>query len=166
MLNVEFFGIIFLIVYIGAIAVLFLFIVMMLDIKVVNVSQKIKDFFSYRNIITALILIILLTLTNEDVIDLNYFNSLDNTVKGLDDYTDYSKILKHNSHLQVLGIALYKDYIIPFLLCGFILFIAMVGAIVVTLEDEILKSVKQQNPVSQGFRLADHAIFNFKVYKK
>jgi NADH-quinone oxidoreductase subunit J len=166
MLNVEFFGVIFLIVYIGAIAVLFLFIVMMLDIKVVNVSQKIKDFFSYRNILTAVTLIILLTLTNDDIIDLNYFNSIDNTVKGLDEYTDYSKILKHQSHLQVLGIALYKDYIIPFLLCGFILFIAMVGAIIVTLEDEILKSVKQQNPVSQGFRVADHAIFNFKIYKK
>lgn len=166
MLNVEFFGLIFLIVYVGAIAVLFLFIVMMLDIKVVNVSQKIKDFFSYRNFITLLILICLLILTNEDLISLSQFDNINNTVIGFDEYTDYSKILKHQSHLQVLGIALYKDYIIPFLLCGFILFIAMVGAIIVTLEDEILKSVKQQNPVSQGFRSADHSIFNFKVYKK
>ena len=54
----------------------------------------------------------------------------------------------------------------PFLLCGFILFIAMVGAIVVTLEDESLKSVKQQNPVNQGFRTADTSIFNFKIYNK
>ena len=166
MLNVEFFGIIFLIVYVGAIAVLFLFIVMMLDIKVINTAQRLKDFFSYRNIITAFVLIILLTLVNEDVVSLSQFNNIDNVVKGIDDYTDYSKLLKHQNHLQVLGIALYKDYIIQFLLCGFILFIAMVGAIVVTLEDEELKSVKQQNPVNQAFRTADTSIFNFKIYSK
>lgn len=164
MLNVEFFGIIFLVVYVGAIAVLFLFIVMMLDIKVINTAQKLKDFFSYRNFITGIVLIILLTLVNEDVVSLNQFNNVDNVVKGIDEYTDYSKLLKHQSHLQVLGIALYKDYIIQFLLCGFILFIAMVGAIVVTLEDEELKSVKQQNPVNQAFRTADTSIFNFKIY--
>ena len=42
----------------------------------------------------------------------------------------------------------------------------MVGAIVVTIEDENFKEVKQQNIVSQGFRDPNHAIFNFKVYKK
>jgi NADH-quinone oxidoreductase subunit J len=172
MLNVEFFGIIFLIVYVGAIAVLFLFVVMMLDIKVVNTSQKIKDFFSYRNLITGLILIFLLIFINEDTLSLNYLfdinniNALNDTIKGLDEYINYSKILKHQSHLQILGTVLYRDYIIPFLLCGFILFISMVGAIVVTLEDEILKAVKQQNPVNQGFRSAENSIFNFKSYKK
>jgi NADH:ubiquinone oxidoreductase subunit 6 (subunit J) len=135
-----------------------------LDIKVINTAQKLKDFFSYRNFITGIVLIILLTLVNEDVVSLNQFNNVDNVVKGIDEYTDYSKLLKHQSHLQVLGIALYKDYIIQFLLCGFILFIAMVGAIVVTLEDEELKSVKQQNPVNQAFRTADTSIFNFKIY--
>merc|ERR1712024_276001 len=136
MLNVEFFGIIFLIVYVGAIAVLFLFIVMMLDIKTINTAQKLKDFFSYRNFVIAIILIVLLNLINEDILDLAQFKNIDNTVKGVDYYTDFSKLLKYENHLQALGIALYKFNIISFLLCGFILFIAMVGAIVVTLEDE------------------------------
>jgi NADH-quinone oxidoreductase subunit J len=165
MLNVEFFGIIFLVVYVGAIAVLFLFIVMMLDIKVINTAQKLKDFFSYRNIITVLVLILILITVNDDIINLSAFN-INEVVLGADEYTDYSKILDYKSHLQILGIAIYDLYTIPFLLCGFILFIAMVGAIVVTLEDENLKSVKQQNPVNQAFRTADTSIFNFKIYNK
>jgi NADH-quinone oxidoreductase subunit J len=165
MLNVEFFGIIFLVVYVGAIAVLFLFIVMMLDIKVINTAQKLKDFFSYRNLITVLVLILVLMTVNDDVINLSAFN-INEVVIGADEYTNYSKILEYKSHLQVLGIAIYDQYTMPFLLCGFILFIAMVGAIVVTLEDENLKSVKQQNPVNQAFRTADTSIFNFKIYNK
>merc|ERR1712109_127580 len=166
MLNVEFFGIIFLIVYVGAIAVLFLFIVMMLDIKTINTAQRLKDFFSYRNIITAFILILLLNLINEDMLDLTRYNDINTMVLGTDAYTDFSKLLKYEHHLQALGIALYKYNVVPFLLCGFILFIAMVGAIVVTLEDEEVKSVKQQNPVNQAFRTPENSIFNFKIYKK
>merc|ERR1712156_1064249 len=106
MLNVEFFGIIFLIVYVGAIAVLFLFIVMMLDIKTINTAQRLKDFFSYRNIITAFILILLLNLTR--------YNDINTMVLGTDAYTDFSKLLKYEHHLQALGIALYKYNVVPF----------------------------------------------------
>jgi NADH-quinone oxidoreductase subunit J len=158
-------GSLFLVVYVVAIAVLFLFIVMMLDIKVINTAQKLKDFFSYRNLITVLVLILVLMTVNDDVINLSAFN-INEVVIGADEYTNYSKILEYKSHLQVLGIAIYDQYTMPFLLCGFILFIAMVGAIVVTLEDENLKSVKQQNPVNQAFRTADTSIFNFKIYNK
>lgn len=171
MLNVEFFAIIFLIVYVGAIAVLFLFIIMMLDIKVVNTAQKLKDFFSYRNIILVFTLILLLIFINDDILDVtSYLNNNNisheeyNIVK--DQQINYSKLIKYNSHLEILGTTLFVEYITPFLISSFILFIAMVGAIVVTIEDENFKEVKQQNIVSQGFRDPNHAIFNFKVYKK
>ena len=165
MLNLEFFGIIFLIVYVGAIAVLFLFVVMMLDIKVINTAQKMQDFFSYKGIIAYFLLLLLLSLINEDVISFIEFIRLEG-VDGLIDFVNYALVLKPQSPLQILGTVLYKDYIIQFLLCGFILFIAMVGAIVVTLEDNELKSVKQQNPVAQTFRNSENSIFNFKTYKR
>jgi NADH-quinone oxidoreductase subunit J len=48
-LQLEYFALLFLIVYVGAIVVLFLFIVMMLEIRTLNVAQKFQDLFSYRS---------------------------------------------------------------------------------------------------------------------
>jgi NADH-quinone oxidoreductase subunit J len=161
LLNVEFFAFIFLIVYVGAIAVLFLFMVMTLDIKIANVSQKIQDFFSYRSIIAILLLLNLLLFVQEDYIYLSY-SFLENIF--LQTHIDYSKILKTETHLEVIGKALFTEFLIPFLFCGFILFIAMVGAIVVTIEDLNLKSVKQQDAVIQNLRKSENAVFNFKIH--
>jgi len=69
LLGVEFLALLFLIVYVGAIAVLFLFIIMMLDIKSINSSQYLKDFlFSYDFLLIGLIISqILLFLNFSDV---------------------------------------------------------------------------------------------------
>lgn len=162
-LNVEFFALIFLIVYVGAIAVLFLFMVMTLDIKTANISQKFQDFFSYRSIIVLLILLNLLVFLNEDFIFL--FSSFEH-FSQLNAYLDYSKILKYETHLEALGKALFLEYTMPFLFCGFILFIAMIGAIVVTVEDRKYKIIKQQDPLNQAYRTSANSIFNFKSYQK
>jgi len=71
-LNIEFFAIIFLIVYVGAIAILFLFIIMTLDIKNYNISQKFYDFFSYKSLILILFLINILIFLQEDYFFLLY----------------------------------------------------------------------------------------------
>ena len=162
MLNLEFFAFIFLIVYVGAIAVLFLFMVMTLDIKIANVSQQIQDFFSYRSLILFLILINLLIFLHEDFI---FFNNSQTILAETQQYVNYSAILKTESHLEIVGKAIFKDYILGFLFCGFILFIAMIGAIVVTVDDFKLKLVKQQDSIVQGLRNQDFAVFNFKIYK-
>jgi NADH:ubiquinone oxidoreductase subunit 6 (subunit J) len=162
-LNVEFFALIFLIVYVGAIAVLFLFMVMTLDIKVSNVSQKFQDFFSYKSFIVFFLLLHLFTFLNEDFIYL--MPTYDNIIE-LNTYLNYAKVLKYDTHLEVIGKALFKEYILAFLLCGFILFIAMVGAIVVTVEDNQIKSVKQQDLINQAYRNSENSIFNFKFFQK
>ena len=137
--------------------------VMTLDIKISNVSQRFQDFFSYRSLVLFLILLNLLVFLHEDYIFLfsNY-----NNIHYLNSYLDYSKILKNDTHLEVLGKALFKEYIISFLLCGFILFIAMVGAIVITVEDNKYKLIKQQDLINQAYRSNENSIFNFKIYKK
>ena len=155
LLNIEFFAFIFLIVYIGAIAVLFLFMVMTLDIKIVNISQKIQDFFSYRSFVILILIVNLLLFLQEDFLFLIY-NYNENIY--IHYYLDYSKILKWETHLEFLGKALFKEYILSFLFCGFILFIAMVGAIVVTIEDLSLETIKQQNSVIQALRKKENAI--------
>jgi NADH:ubiquinone oxidoreductase subunit 6 (subunit J) len=136
--------------------------VMTLDIKIANVSQKIQDFFSYKSLIVLLLLLNLLIFLQEDYLYISYTFSENSFVHS---FTDYSKFLKTESHLEILGKALFREYIIPFLFCGFILFIAMVGAIVVTIDDFKLKSVKQQDSVVQALRNNENAVFNFKVYK-
>lgn len=169
LLNVEFFAFIFLIVYVGAIAVLFLFMVMTLNIKIANVSQKIQDFFSYRGVILILLLLNLLIFLQEDYLYINSIldlNSLNIETVATQEYIDYSKYLKGDSHLEVIGKALFKEYKAAFLFCGFILFIAMIGAIVVTVDDIKFKSLKQQDAVIQALRSSDNAVFNFKIYKK
>jgi NADH-quinone oxidoreductase subunit J len=180
LLNLEFFAFIFLIVYVGAIAVLFLFMVMTLDIKIANVTQKIQDFFSYRSIIILLLLLNILIFFHEDFIFVDIYStlSLDNFKEPVSNKIpfspelsdvlssiDYSKYLKTETHLEVIGKALFLEYKFPFLLCGFILFIAMIGAIVVTVEDFNLKTVKQQDSVLQALRSHENTIFNFKFYK-
>ena len=42
----------------------------------------------------------------------------------------------------------------------------MVGAIVITVEDNKYKLIKQQDPVNQAYRSNENSIFNFKIYKK
>lgn len=166
LLNVEFFAFIFLIVYVGAIAVLFLFMVMTLDIKIANISQKISDFFSYRGILVIILLINLIIFIQEDYI---FIDALVNNkfieTSFSHEYIDYSKFLKSETHLEVIGKALFTEYQLPFLFCGFILLIAMIGAIVITIDDLKLKTVKQQDSVVQALRENENAIFNFKIYK-
>lgn len=167
LLNIEFFAFIFLIVYIGAIAVLFLFMVMTLDIKIANVSQKIQDFFSYRGILLVLLLLNLLIFLQEDYLILNIFKFKAEIFSIFTlDYIDYAKYLKTDSHLEVIGKALFREYKLAFLFCGFILFIAMIGAIVVTVEDLKFKDLKQQDAVVQILRSHENAVFNFKIYKQ
>jgi NADH-quinone oxidoreductase subunit J len=91
LLNVEFFAFIFLIVYIGAIAVLFLFMVMTLDIKISNISQKINNLFSYRSFLVLLLLINILLFLQEDYLFL-HLNFNENIYTS--EFLNYSTILK------------------------------------------------------------------------
>ncbi len=70
-LHVEYFALLFLIVYVGAIVVLFLFIVMMLEIKMINFSERMKDLFSFKNLILAFFLVEVLNFTNEEFLNIS-----------------------------------------------------------------------------------------------
>ncbi len=83
-LNVEYFALLFLIVYVGAIVVIFLFIVMMLEIKMINFSERIKDLFSYQNLILAFLLIEVLNFINQDYLNILFIENLSlNKVKDI-----------------------------------------------------------------------------------
>ena len=133
--GLEFLALAFVMIYVGAIAVLFLFVVMMLNLKVFNTKGSIPyNFFVY---LTAVIAWLLLYLFVEE-----YFFGLDGLysdnyfdLPGLGFITyDYQKNFDGINNVDVLGQVLY-DYSTPcFLVAGLLLLVAMLSAIVLTLN--------------------------------
>ena len=139
MIGAEFLGMIMLIVYVGAVAVLFLFVVMML-----NVAQQKNQWFvsedSSKHIPIGLIISILIFFELIIVIGgwkykPELFNA--NKIEKLSEVT--------NTHS--LGQVLYTDYIHIFQISGMILLIAMIGAIVLTFRQR--EGVKKQSYIRQ-----------------
>tara|TARA_B100001121_G_scaffold165920_1_gene145023 strand:- start:592 stop:1083 length:492 start_codon:yes stop_codon:yes gene_type:complete len=139
MIGAEFLGMIMLIVYVGAVAVLFLFVVMML-----NVAQQKNQWFlsksSSRHIPIGLIISAIIFF--ELIIVIGGW-------KYKPDFVNLSSISISNeiSNTHSLGQVLYTDYIHIFQISGMILLIAMIGAIVLTYRQR--DGVKKQSYVKQ-----------------
>nr|YP_004062202.1 NADH dehydrogenase subunit 6 [Gracilariopsis andersonii]ADR03218.1 NADH dehydrogenase subunit 6 [Gracilariopsis andersonii]APC24899.1 NADH dehydrogenase subunit 6 [Gracilariopsis andersonii] len=134
LLGAEFLSFMLLIVYVGAIAVLFLFVVMMLNVKKTSTNL---GFFAIGPIglITFFILINQL---------LGIFNDFDTFGLKQKDLIWISWITEHNNltNIQAVGKVLYTKYSFLFILSGLILLVAMLGAIVLTMHQRT--DVKKQ----------------------
>ena len=139
MIGAEFLGMIMLIVYVGAVAVLFLFVVMML-----NVAQQQNQWFlsetSSGHIPVGLIISSIIFF--ELIIVIGGWKYKPDLVNQTDIYLDNSISNTHS-----LGQVLYTDYIHIFQISGMILLIAMIGAIVLTYRQR--EGVKKQSYVKQ-----------------
>ena len=153
MIGAEFLGMIMLIVYVGAVAVLFLFVVMML-----NVAQQKNQWFSARedskHIPVGIIISTIIFFELIIVIGGWKFKPDLVTSSSLSINTDIS-----NTH--AIGYVLYTDYIHLFQLSGMILLVAMIGAIVLTFRQRT--GVKRQSYFSQISRERDEAVEMIKV---
>ena len=156
MIGAEFLGMIMLIVYVGAVAVLFLFVVMML-----NVAQQKNQWFlsktSSRHIPVGLIISAII------------FFELIIVVGGWKykpDLVNPSKSLLSNdiSNTHSLGKVLYTDYIHIFQISGMILLIAMIGAIVLTYRQR--EGVKKQSYIKQISRERSEGVEVLEVVSK
>ena len=139
MIGAEFLGMIMLIVYVGAVAVLFLFVVMML-----NVAQQKNQWFvskdSSRHIPIGLLISVIIFFELIIVIGgWKYKPDLFNSTK--------SSLENGVSNTLSLGQVLYTDYIHVFQISGMILLIAMIGAIVLTFRQR--EGVKKQSYLKQ-----------------
>jgi len=156
-LCMEYFALLFLIVYVGAIVVLFLFIVMMLEIKMINSSERFLDLFSFKNIILLFIVLEVLFFSNEELWDITpvieNLNQIKTNLTEVNLYTDYSKILHQVGQLRSVGGILFTEYFFSLILISILLFISMFGSIVMTLESNTHHVIiKQQDATLQGFR--------------
>jgi NADH-quinone oxidoreductase subunit J len=133
--NSEFLGLTFVIIYVGAIAVLFLFIIMMLNIKKTISSSNEKNalivFSSVLVLIFALISAYELFFAESTSNFLIYGEGLDN--KYLVNESNQAAYDSLNN-ITVLGQSLFNYYSLSFLLAGLVLLIALVGAVVLTVN--------------------------------
>ena len=139
MIGAEFLGMIMLIIYVGAVAVLFLFVVMML-----NVAQQKNQWFSARESSKHLPigLIISTIIFFELIIVIGGWKYKPDLVSSMS-----LNINSSISNTHAIGYVLYTDYIHIFQLSGMILLVAMIGAIVLTFRKR--SGVKKQSYFSQ-----------------
>ena len=134
--NAEFLAMILLIVYVGAVAVLFLFVVMMLDINITKLRQTFLNYLPTGLFIGFIILIELIYVVSQSNV---------NFVKTNSSYINISNQILENT--KIIGNILYTDYFLLFQLSGIILLVAMIGAIYLTLRKR--KGTKKQNIYKQ-----------------
>jgi NADH-quinone oxidoreductase subunit J len=151
LLGAEFIAMILVIVYVGAVAVLFLFVVMMLDI---NVAQLREGFLTYLPV-GALIGLVLL---GEILLGLGVVGSDSATLAGLGKAGPQVAAL---SNTRAIGRVLYTQYFYLFQVAGVVLLVAMIGAIVLTLRSR--PGVRRQRIAEQLYRPKDQAIAVVKV---
>jgi NADH-quinone oxidoreductase subunit J len=139
--GVQFLGLVLMIVYLGAVVVLFLFVVMLLNIKILELRRGINFYpFLLICLVNAVLVIIFLSKEN------NLFN-LENTFFPIY-LNDWSYFFISEGSFKAVAALLYTVYFFHFILASLILFVAMVGAILLTLSQfKILKKPDYFNQI-------------------
>ena len=129
LLECEYISLIFIIIYVGAIAVLFLFVVMMLDVKTVYSTKDLLKYFHFGSFIGTIFLIEILCSVPSIF---EAFNPYDISFL-LNFYVDWFNKLDYFSEIMAVGHLLYTDYLVQFLLSGNILLLSTIGPVVLVL---------------------------------
>ena len=157
LLGFEYFALIFLIIYIGALAVLFLFIIMMLNIKIIELKESFWRYIPVGIFLSSLFIFEIFYLINFNikVVSFNYLDYIN--------YINWISLFNRGFSLEYLGELLYTYFFLAFLLGGIILFLAMIGSIVLTLNQSIF--IKRQKIYKQVLRKSSSIILK-KVIKQ
>ena len=144
LLGAEFLAMLLIIVYVGAVAVLFLFVVMMLDVDFSTLKAEMAGYL-------PIALLIGVVLVMQLAMAFGVWSYAETAVGAREVLVNPEY---HNT--QAIGLILYDRYFILFQLSGLILLVAMIGAIVLTLRHR--KNVKRQNILSQIYRDPDKTL--------
>jgi NADH-quinone oxidoreductase subunit J len=146
LMGAEFLALILVVVYVGAVAVLFLFVVMMLDVDFVQLREGFLNYLPVGALIGFILLVELLLVLGGWVISPDAASNIAVPIPA-----DSSV-----SNIQALGEVLYTRYVLFFEMAGVILLVAMIGAIVLTLRHK--PNVKRQSIAAQVGRTPATAI--------
>ena len=135
--NAEFLAMVVLIVYIGAVAVLFLFVIMMLDINIAKLRQTFLNYLPIGLLVGFIILLELIYIVSQSKLNFTQKISINNN--------NISNQMLDNT--KAIGNILYTDYFLLFQISGIILLVAMIGAIFLTIRKR--EGAKKQNIYKQ-----------------
>jgi NADH-quinone oxidoreductase subunit J len=144
LLGAEFLAMLLVVVYVGAVAVLFLFVVMMLDVDFAEFRQGFLQYLPVGALIGLIFAVELLLVVGAWVIDPQIVRA------------PVAAIPANISNTEALGRVLYTQYIYYFQAAGLVLLVAMIGAIVLTLRER--PGIKRQNVVAQNARTKETAM--------
>ena len=131
LLQAEFLAIALVLVYVGAVMVLFLFVVMMLDINLDKLREGFWDYLPMAGFIGLLMIVEMVMVFKTKPFNL----------------APITEPTSNTSNTEMIGNTLYSNYVLPFELASVVLLIAIVSAIALTLRDR--KDSKKTNPADQ-----------------
>jgi NADH-quinone oxidoreductase subunit J len=146
LLGAEFLAMILIVVYVGAVAVLFLFVVMMLDVDFTQLRRGFLNYLPVGALVGIVFLVELLLVVATWAIGPGVPRAITAPIPPLDAV----------SNTEALGLVLYTRYIYYFQAAGLVLLVAMIGAIVLTLRHK--PNVRRQNIAEQNARTLKTAI--------
>jgi NADH-quinone oxidoreductase subunit J len=147
----EFLALLLVVVYVGAVAVLFLFVVMMLDVDFVELRQGFLQYLPVGALIAVILVLELVMVLGATVLDADVALNTGMPMPPLEEI----------SNIEAIGLVLYTDYVYFFQAAGLVLLVAMVGAIVLTLRHR--EGIKRQDITVQNARTPEAAIEVVKV---
>jgi NADH-quinone oxidoreductase subunit J len=146
LMGAEFLAMILVIVYVGAVAVLFLFVVMMLDVDFAELRQGFLQYLPVGTVIGVIFLIELVLVLGAWVVDPAVLRTPMAAIPPAGQLTN----------TEAIGRVLYTQYFYFFQAAGLVLLVAMIGAIVLTLRERV--GVKRQDISRQVARTQDTAV--------
>ena len=149
LMGAEFLGMMLIVVYVGAVAVLFLFVIMMLDVDFLELREGFIEYLPVGLVIGGIFMFELLLTVGFWVVNPGVAKTIT------------AAIPTNVSNTEALGLVLYTKYIHYFQLSGMVLLVAMIGAIVLTLRHKA--SVKRQDINVQNARTPEMAMAMRKV---
>src|SRR5215216_423892 len=146
LMGAEFLAMILVVVYVGAVAVLFLFVVMMLDVDFAELRQGFLNYLPVGALVGVVFLVELLLVVATWAIGPGIPKAITAPIPPAEVY----------SNTEALGLVLYTRYVYFFQIAGVVLLVAIIGAIVLTLRHK--PGVKRQNIAGQIARTRETAV--------
>tara|TARA_E500000331_G_scaffold124232_1_gene121869 strand:+ start:28 stop:639 length:612 start_codon:yes stop_codon:yes gene_type:complete len=150
LLGAEFLAMILVVVYVGAVAVLFLFVVMMLDINFIKLREGFLQYLPFGALLGIVLVVELGILYLTDTLP-----NINSSISSLE------PSINELENTKMIGQILYTKYFFLFQICGIILLVAMIGSITLTLREK--EGVKKQNINEQNYLDSSKAIEKKKI---
>lgn len=153
LMGAEYLAMVLVVVYVGAVAVLFLFVVMMLDVDFVEMKQGFLQYLPYGVVLAGIVVVELIL-----VVSVWVFPSEADLARAHPSPTAAQTVTDPNgpTNIEALGLILYTDYVHYFQIAGIVLLVAMIGAIILTFRTR--EGIKKQNAAAQVARTRDEGV--------